>query len=115
LTKQEVQAILLARYEKIKLGDTTGNINIEIWQQNPRTDVKVCLIWRGIKFCEVGFASMNYKDTWDAEYGVDMAIRKAIANIAKRIARGCEPFARIESQYYPSPLPEVKHVPTTQD
>ena len=97
LTKREIQAILLAHYAAFILGKQQPHgFSIEVWQQKPRTDVKVCVNWRGIKFCDVGFASMNYKDTWDAEYGVRMAIRKAIAGIAKQIAYGQKPSARFE-------------------
>lgn len=107
LTKREVQAILLTHYAAFILGRQVEGFSIEVWQLKPRTDAKVCVLWRGIKFCDVGFASLNYKDTWDAEYGVKMAVHKALAAIAKRIAHGRKPFARCEILLPPS-IPPVE-------
>jgi len=116
LTKREIQAILLSHYAAFLLGKQQPHgFSIEIWQQKPRTDVKVCVNWRGIQFCEVGFASLNYKDTWDAEYGIKMAVHKAIAAIAKRIMYGLGPFARCEILVPPVPaIEEEEHVATNQ-
>jgi len=91
LTKREIQAILLAQYTTFLLGRRMEEFRIEVWQKKPRTDAKVWVSWRGIEFYDIGFASMNYRDKWDADYGVEMAVRKAIAGIAKQIAYGQEP------------------------
>ena len=96
LTKREIQAILLSHYAAFILGERVEGFRIEIWQKKPHTDARVCVNWRGIEFYDIGFASLNYKDTWDAEYGVRMAVRKAIAGIAKQIAYGQKPSARFE-------------------
>ena len=58
---------------------------------------------------------MNYKDTWDAEYGVEMAVHKAIASIAKRVAYGLGPFARCEVLLPPVVVTkEEEHVAANQ-
>lgn len=70
-----------------------------IWQKDPkaagavtpdamRTVAKVVATYRGVKYTGIGFATLNKKagDIWDAAYGADMAILKAIANIARQVA-----------------------------
>ena len=105
LTKREIQAILLAHYAAFILGKRVEGFRIEIWQKKPRTDARVCVNWRGIEFYDIGFASMNYKDTWDAKYGERMAIHKAIAGIAKQIAYGQRTSARFEVLVPPLIIP----------
>ena len=81
----------------------------------PHTDARVCVNWRGIEFYDIGFASMNYKDSWDAKYGERMAIHKAIAGIAKQIAYEQRPSARFEVLVPPLiMIEEEEHVPTNQ-
>lgn len=94
-SKRQVHAALLEHYEYFLLGFTKGYFRVEIWQQKPRTDARVNVFWQGIEYQDVGFATLNYRDTWDAKIGEDMAIRKAIAAIAKQIVHGQEP-TRIE-------------------
>jgi len=116
LTKRAIQAILLAHYAAFILGKRVKGFSIEIWQKKPRTDARVCANWRGIEFYDIGFASMNYRDKWDADYGVEMAVRKAIAGIAKQIAYGQEP-ARSELLIpHPHSVPskEGQNAPTNQ-
>lgn len=75
-----------------------------VWLENPskpgahtpdskRTAAAVTVRWWGVQYTDVGFATLNWKsgDTWNSEYGIDMAIKKAIGNLAKQIALGKPP------------------------
>ena len=103
-TKREVQVVLLECYVAFSLGKPVKGFSIEIWQKKPHTDAKVCVMWRGTELCDIGFASLNYKDTWDVDYGINMAVKKAIAGIAKQIVYGQKPTARFEVLVPPLPL-----------
>jgi len=113
LTKRQIHEQLLERYKASLLGN--GNRSSEpfcvtVWQETPsdpnmllpkkddnwipcdakRTAAKVVMTWRGIPFADVGFATLNTRcgDTWDSAYGIMMAVKKAIAGIARQIALG---------------------------
>lgn len=99
LTKRQVQEQLLERYKKwAKLLDNDEadhrEFRVTVWQEIPpnakRTAVEVIAMWRGVPFVDIGFATLNTRcgDIWDSCYGVRMAIRKAIAGIARQIALG---------------------------
>jgi len=91
-TKRAVQEALVKCYA---LGD--GQFRVVVWQEvgpdAKRTAAKVATTWRGITYTAVGFATLNKKsgDVWDPTYGAEMAIRKAISNLAKQIACGKPP------------------------
>lgn len=61
---------------------------IEVWQKKPYTAVHVSVRYNGAYYREYDFAKVQYPDKWDAEYGKQLAIRKACAAIAKRIMNG---------------------------
>ena len=97
ITKQEVHKVLLQCYEQWEesLRDHDGfnsQFQVTVLQEVPpdakRTAAAVTVQWWGVLYTDVGFATLNRKsgDVWNSEYGADMAIRKAIANLAKQIA-----------------------------
>lgn len=113
LTKRQILEQLMERYKASLLGDDDqGNksFGVTVWQETPsdpnmllprdnpdrvpcdakRTAARVNVEWRGLLFTDVGFATLNTRcgDTWDSAYGIMMAIKKAIAGIAKQIAKG---------------------------
>ena len=61
----------------------------EVWQSKPYTAVKVKVWYKGCSDTHeaVGFAKVCWPDKWDADYGVTLAVAKALAQIAKGIAK----------------------------
>ena len=58
-----------------------------MWQKQPYTMV-VVEIYGEEAYDDFAFAKVQYPDEWDADYGVELATRKACAAIAKRILNG---------------------------
>jgi len=87
--KRELQDILVTNY----LLDRRNVIDIEVWQSCPYTAAKVIVKklppgnpHDGKWHDAIGFAKVKWPDDWDADYGRDLAIRKAIAKLAKRLS-----------------------------
>lgn len=59
-----------------------------VWQERPYTAVDIALPWEGHIYQSYGWAKVQYPDRWDADYGRQLAIRKACAAIAKQIMNG---------------------------
>ena len=66
------------------------SMQTQVWQDKPYTAVKVVVV----EFEEVaagrlrwayGFSKVTYPDKWDARYGMELAVDKAVAKIAKEI------------------------------
>lgn len=57
----------------------------EVWQDQPNTAVNLYISFGRQPYQAYGFAKVQWPDKWDAEYGVELAKRKARAKIAKRI------------------------------
>ena len=93
-TKKSVQAALLSAYHS-----NHPDMRIRTWQDKPNTFAMVTLL-PGTEIAEEEFAfakcsgvTKNHgPDVWDAEYGRDLAIRKAIAKHAKRIVGSGESY-----------------------
>ena len=59
-----------------------------VWQKKPYTMVEVQAEYNDEWYYDFAFAKVRHPDPWDAEYGVELATRKACASIAKRILNG---------------------------
>ena len=62
----------------------------QVWQDKPYTAVKVVVgeleeVAAGRLRWAYGFSKVTYPDKWDARYGMELAVDKAIAKIAKEI------------------------------
>ena len=84
--KKELQDILINAY----LSGDADILITQVWQERPNTFAIVNYLPGA--YAEFGFAKCcgatkrNAPDKWDAAYGRDMAIRKAIGKLAKRLA-----------------------------
>ena len=75
------------RDERKKIISNMTITSNEVWQSKPYTAVKVKVWYKGCSdtYEAIGFAKVYYK--WDADYGVTMAVAKALTQIAKSIAK----------------------------
>ena len=82
MSKATLQEFLLIAHGR---GDP--NIEVQVEQDRPSTlaivHVNPPLITERVK--ALGFTKVSRPDKWDAEYGVTLAIEKALAKIAKRL------------------------------
>jgi len=62
-----------------------ATLEMKIWQDRPYTAVRVTVMYADARHTAIGFAKVCRPDKWDVEFGCELAIRKAIAKIAKRI------------------------------
>ena len=99
MNKKEIQEKLLALWEleeqelEDRLERGEESLHVTTWQKCPNTAVEVAYYQTnatatGRQYCsyyDYGFAKVTYPDTWDAQYGVDLAARKALAGIARQI------------------------------
>ena len=60
--------------------------SVQTWQDKPYTAVKVVVYHEGESLWAYGFAKIQYPDEWDAAYGIELALSKAIAKLSKAIA-----------------------------
>jgi len=83
MDKKTIQETLISKYL-----DGADEVAYEVWQDCPCTAAKVLVQIEpdGIWHWSYGFAKVNWPDDWDADYGRDLAIRKAIAKLAKRLS-----------------------------
>lgn len=60
---------------------------VDIRQKCPYTCVEVRCVWEGggHEFYEYGFSKCRWPDVWDAAYGVELARKKAAADIARKL------------------------------
>ena len=65
-----------------------------VWQKKPYTAVKVWACYgKGnsvVRYVEIAFTKVCWPDKWNAEYGVELATCKAIADISRRIVGNSE-------------------------
>ena len=54
-------------------------------QKQPWTMVHIRVRHQDLVYTDLGFAKVMYPDTWDAQYGVDLCVNKALASIARTI------------------------------
>ena len=98
MNKKELQERLLALWElgpeelKKQWGQGQESLSVIAWQKKPNTAVQVSYIprqWRGEAYpCDYGFAKVRYPDKWDTDKGIDLAVKKALASIARQIVEG---------------------------
>lgn len=84
MNKKEIQQRLCELYES-----GSENIIVECWQDQPNTAVRVRITsWLPSHPTEeaCGFAKVQWPDEFDAERGKDLAVRKALAKIARKLA-----------------------------
>ena len=76
------------RDERKKIISNMTITSKEVWQSKPYTAVKVKVWYKGCSDTHeaIGFAKVCWPDKWDADYGVTLAVAKALAQIAKSIA-----------------------------
>ena len=85
MTKAETQELLLSEYKE-------ENCVLEVWQDRPWTAVKIRFPYTSPSSeflstgIELGFSKVCRPDKWDAQRGIDLAVQKAIAKIAKKLA-----------------------------
>jgi len=78
-----------ARRAAIEAILSSNVVSNETWQKRPYTAVRITTIGLdGREYTDAGFAKVNYPDRWDADYGIELATRKAIAAISKAIVNG---------------------------
>ena len=56
-----------------------------IWQERPYTAVRVRLRYRDSVYEAIGFVKCRWYDEWDANRGIDLALRKACALLAEKL------------------------------
>jgi len=70
----------MAHYlEKINNGDLLYTVSY--WQRRPNTMAEIYVNGTDLTF--VGFAKVNWPDKWDAQYGKQLALRKAVAEMVQ--------------------------------
>ena len=76
--------ILTHLWEEYAAGNK--EIRVEVWQKRPNTAVKVIVRLPEYPIeMSYGFAKVRWPDKWNAKHGVEVAVRKALESIAKRI------------------------------
>lgn len=84
MNKKEIQRHLEELY-----GSGSSGLAVECWQDQPNTAVRVIVTsWLPSHPTEeaYGFAKVRWPDQFDAEHGKDLAVRKALAKIARKLA-----------------------------
>lgn len=71
-----------------------GSMQTQVWQDKPYTAVKVVVVEevgtaRRLRWA-YGFSKVRHPDEWDARYGIELAVDKAVAKIAKDIVGEAE-------------------------
>ena len=79
MDKNELQELLLGDYRD-------GYLSVDVWQQRPSTAVKVEGLYKDNYISAYGFSKVCWPDTWDAGHGIDLAVRKAIAYLARELS-----------------------------
>lgn len=91
MNKKELQEKLLALWElgqeELAYRWTSGqdSLDVIIWQKRPNIAVRTAYKVDQRFWCGYGFAKVMYPDVWDAQYGIDLAVKKALASIARQI------------------------------
>jgi len=81
MTKAEILEHLWQEYL-----DGNKEIHIEVWQKRPNTAAKVIVRMPEYPISvSYGFSKVCWPDIWNAKRGVKLAVRKALADIAKAI------------------------------
>jgi len=80
--RTEILKKLVAEYER-----GSEAVSVGVWQKRPYTAarVRVALAETPVMWA-LGFAKVRYPDEWDAERGIDFAVRKALGEVARRLA-----------------------------
>jgi len=87
--------------------DALDDTSIAICQSRPNTMARVHVIVGENEYEALGFSKVNWRDQWDSDTGIEIAVKKAIAKIVKAIVAGsecCDPalyVPGIASRLYP--------------
>lgn len=65
--------------------ESQESLDVHIWQDCPNTATQVVYQTNHRHYDSLGFAKVQYPDVWDAGYGIDLAVKKALASIARQI------------------------------
>jgi len=79
--RTEILRELIGLYES-----QSPNFQVEIWQDQPNTAARI-FYYSLRKLGFFGFSKVCYPDKWDADYGVRIAVYKALGKIAKELAK----------------------------
>ena len=84
--RTEILRELIGLYE-----ENSPIIHTEIWQDRPNTATRVIRLgsyvgWPLTQISAFGFSKVCYPDKWDADYGIHIAVRKALGKIARVLA-----------------------------
>jgi hypothetical protein len=72
--------------EKVKEKLYAGIVQpVDTFQKRPNTCVVFDVNYEGVTHNCIGFSKVSWPDEWDTDYGVNMAIEKAISDLAKRL------------------------------
>lgn len=83
-TKSDIQERLRQLYE-----EGSKHIVCQFWQDKPSTAAKVTVRHPDWSVqTAFGFAKVRYPDVWDADFGKQLCVRKALAKIARELAIG---------------------------
>jgi hypothetical protein len=96
-TKAKIQELLRLVYN---CGNPQEGMTVEVWQDEPWTAVTVdaegFLLQKTnlldgekgnrVEAIEHGFSKVCWPDQFDSQFGIDLAVEKAIAKIAKQLA-----------------------------
>ena len=61
-------------------------------QLRPNTFFSLEFGYNDVMYTGVGFAKVNWSDKWDADFGVEIARKKAVAHIVKQIMGKVEKY-----------------------
>ena len=80
--RSEILQRLVGEYE-----GKSGLIRVELWQQQPNTAARVmCNVPEYPHMRALGFSKVRHPDVFDAQRGVQIAVNKALGQIAKELA-----------------------------
>ena len=81
--RKEIQAGLQQLYE-----EGSEYISCTLWQDQPWSAVRVIVTHPDLPVrTALGFAKVRYPDIFDAKFGKDLCVRKALGTIAKGLAK----------------------------
>ncbi len=74
--------------DQVRSQVVAGVVSASAYQCRPNTYVHIVTRVDDVPHTAVGFAKVAWRDKWDAQYGLAMATRKAIAKIVRAILAG---------------------------
>ena len=81
IDKNTLQETLLDEYRAGKL------VIDDVWQQRPNTAVKITVLYKDRYVSAYSFSKPSWPDIWNPAYGIDLAIKKAIAYLSRELSK----------------------------